>query len=100
MTKRFKKGDKVTMVKRWSSPSGRFINVRRCVVTSWGKVQGTLVDHETGDNRKIRMYTNMGLDLESLIGGHDPSDIERRVQELMPEGGCPVNDITGTDDIR
>lgn len=56
MTTPIKKGTEVWYISEWNSRAT--ILVRRLVVTSWGKEQGTAVSHENGKPVRHRLYTN------------------------------------------
>jgi len=78
--KKFKKGDLVTVFGVWTENAGdkdkftgqekyQTFYYRPCVVTSWGKKQGTLIDAVTKKPIKVQVYEDYA---NHIFAGHDP----------------------------
>jgi hypothetical protein len=77
MAGKFKKGDEVTVFEKWSTNDGRsyrngerreqIYTYRFCIVTSWGKRQGTLIDAKTHEPIRVQVYEKYA---DHIFRGH------------------------------
>lgn len=85
MTRRFKKGDTVTLVGLYNGLDSvnpdmpLTIMARRMIVTSWGKIQATLIDADTGDRLRCRIGANDA----GIIAGHKIEDASAIAADLV-----------------